>query len=147
MRTVRDILSSKASQSIHSIDPASPTYDALKIMAAKDIGAVAVMENGQLVGLLTEREYARRIVLEGKASRHTPVGETMNRNLHWVELDTNLEACMNAMTHKKMRYLPVRGDDGEFAGLISIGDVVKNVIIDYKFQAEQLQNYVHGNGA
>ncbi|MDX2111856.1 MAG: CBS domain-containing protein [Verrucomicrobiota bacterium] len=143
MRTVRDILSTKTINQIYSISPDLPTYDALKLMAEKDVGAIAVVQNGKLLGLLTEREYARRIVLEGKASRHTPVGDTMNTRLVFVDPAQSLEECMTLMTEKKMRYLPVM-ENGNFIGLVSIGDVVKNVIIDYKYNVEQLERYISG---
>ncbi len=143
MRTVRDILNSKSSNVIYSIDPELPTYEALKMMAQHDVGAIAVIKDGKLLGLLTEREYARRIVLEGKTSRHTPVGETMNKRLVYVDPSQSLEDCMALMTQKKMRYLPVMEKE-KFIGLISIGDVVKNVIIDYKYNLEQLERYITG---
>ena len=143
MTTVRKLLDDKSHQSLVTIAPDRSTYEALQIMAEKDIGAVIVMENGQYLGLLTEREYARRIVLHGKTSRHTPVGETMNRSLPSVSADTTLDDCMALMTEQRVRYLPVF-ENNELIGVVSIGDVVKNVIANQALNIDHLERYITG---
>ncbi len=143
MSTVRILLKHKGSATIHAISPDSTTYEALQIMADHDIGAVTVMEGGRLLGLLTEREYARRIVLEGRKSRHTPVRETMRINLHTVNADTPIRECMRLMTHHKIRYLPVK-DGEQLIGLVSIGDVIKSLLIEQESNVEHLQKYITG---
>lgn len=144
MATVRHLLETKSSNEIVSISPERTTYDALKLMAEKDIGAVAVIENGKLIGLLTEREYARRIVLEGKKSRNTPVRETMNPEIITVDPDTTVDTCMQLMTVKRRRYIAVI-DSGDLIGLVSIGDVVKQVIVQQQTNIENLERYITGS--
>ncbi len=143
MATVRQLLESKTPRPLITISPDQTTYEALKLMADHDIGAVAVMEHGRLVGLLTEREYARRIVLEGKKSRNTPVRETMIDKLLVVDPDKTIEDCMNLMTSKKIRYLPVI-ENSEMVGLVSIGDVVKSMIAKQQSDLEHMTRYIQG---
>jgi len=143
MLTVRQLLAAKPSGDVHSIDPDRSTYEALQMMAEHNIGAVLVRSGGELLGILTEREYARRIALEGKKSRHTPVRDTMNPNLVTVGPDTTLDECMNLMTDERTRYLPVL-EDGRLVGLISIGDVVKGIIEEQRININQLQTYING---
>ena len=102
-----------------------------------------VMSEDTLVGVLTEREYARRIVLEGKTSRHTPVKDTMNQNFKAVSHDTTLERCMTLMTENRTRYLPVL-NDGKLTGLISVGDVVKNLMAEQRANIDHLEQYITG---
>lgn len=143
MATVRQILAEKKHPQIFTITPERTTYEALQIMAERDIGAVAVMDHGKLVGLLTEREYARRIVLEGKKSRNTPVRETMQAKVLVVDPDQTVEDCMTLMTDHHIRYLPVI-EEGRFIGLISMGDVVKTVIAQQARSLEHLERYISG---
>ena len=143
MATVRQILESKKPRVIVTVEPEKTTYEALQLMAEHDIGCVAVLEGGKLIGLLTEREYARRIVLEGKKSRSTPVRETMLSKLLVVDPDKTVEDCMKLMTEKHIRYLPVI-DEGRFVGLISVGDVVKAVIAQQAKNIEHLERYITG---
>lgn len=143
MATVRQILAQKQHGRIHSISPDRTTYEALQIMAQHDIGAVAVLEHGRLIGLLTEREYARRIVLEGRKSRNTPVRDTMQTKLLVVEPSQSVEDCMTLMTEHHIRYLPVMEAD-RFIGLISIGDVVKSVIAQQASNLEHMERYISG---
>lgn len=143
MATVRQILDLKNNRDIYWIDPGRTTYEALQLMAAKDIGAVAVLKQGRLVGLLTERDYARRIVLEGKKSRNTPVRDTMCTRLYSVGPDKTVEDCMALMTDKHIRYLPVIESE-KFVGLISMGDVVKTVIAEQQQNLEHLERYISG---
>lgn len=143
MMTVRQLLDSKAHANLFTITPDRTTYEALQLMAENDVGAVLVLSGGQLVGIITEREYARRIVLQGKKSRHTPVGETMNRDVITVTPDMPLEHCMELMTENRTRYLPVIDHD-LLIGLISIGDVLKNLLAEHRLNIAHLERYITG---
>ncbi len=142
MTSVLQLLEPKSKQLI-TISPERSTYEALQLMAQHDIGAILVMEQDRFVGLLTEREYARRIVLHGKTSRHTPVRDTMNRDLLTVPPEASIEECMSLMTEKRIRYLPVLEKD-HLIGLISIGDVVKHIIQEQSAHLDHLQRYITG---
>ncbi|MGA1204612.1 MAG: CBS domain-containing protein [Opitutales bacterium] len=141
--TAKTLLSSKGNKEIYSVSPNQSTFEALQLMATKDIGAVVVMEEGKLLGILTEREYARKIVLFGKTSRHTPVFDTMNRDYPKVAPDTPIKECMQIITDRHFRYLAVTKDD-EFLGLISIGDIVKHIIAQQAASIEHLERYISG---
>ena len=144
MSTVRQLLEHKNRPEIHSIAPDRTTYEALQIMADHEIGAVAVLDGqGNLQGLLTERDYARRIVLEGKKSRHTPVRDTMRTKLSPVHPDTSIRECMSLMTRNKERYLPVM-EGSRLIGLVSIGDVIKTMLIEQESNVEHLTRYITG---
>lgn len=143
MTTAIQLLNSKRLHSLISISPNQSTYEALQLMAEKDIGAITVMENGKLLGVLTEREYARKIVLHGKTSRVTPVSETMNTNYPRVHPTASIEDCMQLMTDNRFRYVAVMDGD-EIYGLISIGDVVKDVIANQQASIDALQQYITG---
>ncbi|MCG8350925.1 MAG: CBS domain-containing protein [Chloroflexales bacterium] len=110
-------------------------------MADKDIGAVLVLEEGNLVGIVTERDYARKLILQGKASKETPVSEVMSRRVLYVEPDQTVEECMALMTEKHLRHLPVINGD-QLLGIVSIRDVVKDIISDREFLIEQLEHYI-----
>lgn len=141
--TARNLLASKKITEIYSVKPDQSTYEALQLMAAKDVGAVAVMEEGHLLGLLTERDYARKIVLHGKASRHTPVFDTMNRDYPKVGPDATIQECMQLITDSHFRYLAVMEEE-TFLGLISIGDIVKHIIAQQQANIEHLERYITG---
>jgi len=144
MKTVSDLLRVKGNQ-VWSIGPDATVYDALTLMAEKDVGALLVLDNvGQLVGILSERDYARKIVLKGKTSRETPVREIMTKKVLWVRPDQTIEEIMALMTNKRIRHLPVL-EEGRLVGVISIGDVVKAIISEQEFMIEQLENYITGN--
>lgn len=143
MITVKTLLQNKPSQVLHEIGPDQTTYEALQMMAEHNIGCVAVKEKGQLIGLLTERDYARRIVLEGKKSRNTPVRETMNAEFFPIEENTPVEECMAKMTEKRARYLPVMSK-GELVSVLSIGDVVKSLLKLQEANIEFLERMVTG---
>ena len=141
--TAKDLLSSKSIHEIYSVKPDQSTFEALQLMAAKDVGAVVVMEEGKMLGILTEREYARKIVLFGKTSRHTPVFDTMNRDYPRVAPDCTIKECMQLMTDTHFRYLAVVDGD-KFHGLISIGDIVKLIIANQQASIEHLERYISG---
>lgn len=141
--TLQQILQRKPSQRIISIGMDASTYEALQLMAEHDIGAIAVMEGAQLRGILTEREYARKIVLHGKASRHTPVRDTMATRFPRVPLQASVSDCMVLMTESRFRYVAVMEDE-RLLGLLSIGDLVKSVISEQQASIEHLQRYITG---
>lgn len=141
MSTVQSILSQKVPRFYVTISPQESTLDAIKLMAKHDVGAVLVMEGDKLVGLFTEREYARKVILKGRASRDTPVKETMIDKLLVVEPTLTTEDCMSLMTEKRIRYLPVVEKD-QFIGIISIGDVVKAVINTQAHNIDHLERYI-----
>ncbi len=142
MRLVRQLLESKASGGVVSIDPAAPVIDALRLMAERGIGAVLVMEQGRkLVGILSERDYARKVVLLGRTSASTPVSEIMSQQVVCGRPGDSVEQCMQVMTEKRIRHLPIL-DHKEVVGIVSIGDLVKAVIDDQQVQLQHLQDYI-----
>jgi len=142
MITVKEILKDKAS-GILTISPQDTVYRALEIMAEKDLGALVVVVGEKVVGLFSERDYARNIVLQGKSSRNTLVKDLMNPNPCFVRPEHTLNDCMALITEKRTRHLPVL--DGEkLIGIVSIGDVVKQYIVDKEFTIKQLENYIAG---
>jgi CBS domain-containing protein len=142
MTSVCHLLAQKSNE-IWSISPDDSVFDGVKMMADKDIGSLVVIEDGRLVGIITERQYARNVVLKGRTSPQTRVREIMRTNVVCVRLDHTVEQCMAVMTSKQVRYLPVI-DDGKLLGIISIGDLVKSIIKDQKFVIEQLEHYIGG---
>jgi CBS domain-containing protein len=140
MTTVRPILEQKGHQ-VWSVHPGNTVYDAIKMMADKDIGALVVLDGSKMVGIVTERDYARNVFLKGRASPQTLVGEIMERNVVCVEPDKSVEECMAIMSAKRVRHLPVI-EDGELLGIVSIGDLVKSIITDREFVIEQLERYI-----
>jgi CBS domain-containing protein len=142
MKTIRQLLQTKGHQ-VWSIGPEAMVYEALKLMAEKGVGALVVLEAGQVVGILSERDYARKVSLQGKSDQSTPVREIMTSKVVYVRLDQSIEDCMALMTDKRIRHLPVL-DGNRLVGVISIGDVVKVVISEQEFIIEQLENYITG---
>ncbi len=142
MITVKEMLKEKVGGTL-TIAPQDTVYKALEIMAEKDLGALVVVENGKVVGLFSERDYARNIVLKGKSSKDTLVKDLMNANPCYVRPDQTLNDCMALITEKRTRYLPVL-DAEKLVGIISIGDVVKQYIVDKEFTIKQLENYIAG---
>jgi CBS domain-containing protein len=140
MKTVRDLLAGKG-DSVYSVTPTATVYEALGVMAEKRIGAVLVLEGNRLVGILSERDYARQVVLKGKTSKDTPVRDIMTSNVFCVSPDRTMEECMAIMTERRCRHLPVLVE-GEVTGILSIGDVVKAVISEKQFEIEQLTSYI-----
>ena len=140
MRTVRQLLEAKTPE-IYAIAPDAPVIEAIRLMAEKRIGAVLVMEGTRLVGILSERDYARKIVLQGRSSSDTPVRTIMTADVLTVRPDDTAEHCMQVVTNQRIRHLPViRG--GEVVGVVSIGDLVKAVIEDQQLELDQLQRYI-----
>lgn len=142
MKRVRDILDVKG-RDIWSIEPGASVYDAMKLMADKGVGALMVMEGTKLVGIISERDYARKVILQGRSSRTTQVREIMTTRVVYAEPEQNIEECMALMTEKRIRHLPVI-DEGRLVGVISIGDLVKSIISEQKFIIEQLVRYIRG---
>ena len=140
MRTVRQLLESKAPE-VFAIGPDQPVLDAIKLMADKRIGALLVMQGGRLVGILSERDYARKIVLQGRSSATTPVSEIMTGQVVSVRLDDTTDRCMQLVTDRRIRHLPVLEGDAVL-GVVSIGDLVKAVIEDQQVEIDQLQRYI-----
>lgn len=140
MRTVRQLLESKAPE-VFAIAPDAPVIDAIRLMAEKCIGAVLVVQDGALAGILSERDYARKIVLEGRSSKDTPVREIMTADVISVGLTDTVQGCMQVMTSERIRHLPVV-DGASVLGVVSIGDLVKAVIEDQQLELDQLQRYI-----
>jgi CBS domain-containing protein len=140
MRTVRQLLEAKAPE-VFAIGPDAPVIDAVALMADKRIGALLVMQAGRLVGILSERDYARKVVLQGRSSRETPVRDIMTREVISVGLDETSDRCMQLVTERRIRHLPVLDGDAVL-GVVSIGDLVKAVIEDQQLELEQLQRYI-----
>jgi CBS domain-containing protein len=142
MKTVRDILEVKG-RMVWSVDPGSTVFDALSLMAEKEIGALVVLDEARVAGIISERDYARKVILHGRASPTTRVEEIMTSHVAYTHLDQSIEECMAIMTDKRVRHLPVL-QDGKLIGIISIGDLVKAIIADQKFMIEQLERYITG---
>jgi len=140
MRTVRHLLEAKAPE-VFAIGPDEPVIDAIRLMAEKRIGAVVVMQAGRLVGILSERDYARKIVLQGRSSKNTPVRDIMTSDVISVGLNDTADRCMQLVTDKRIRHLPVLDGDNVL-GVVSIGDLVKAVIEDQQLELDQLQRYI-----
>jgi len=144
MKSVAEILRSKPEQAVHTITPSASVFDAVKLMAEKSIGALLVMEDLKIDGIITERDYARKIVLMGRSSKETPVRDIMTSPVMYVRPDQTNEECMALMTDNRVRHLPVI-DNGKLVGLISIGDLVKDIISEQKFIIDQLEHYIMGD--
>jgi len=140
--TVRQLLASKG-HDVWSVSPDTTVFDALKLMADIGIGAVIVLADGELCGVLSERDYARKVVLEGKASISTPASEIMTSPVLIVEPEHTIDRCMALMTDKRLRHLPVVEND-RVVGMVSIGDIVNSVIADQEFMLDQLETYISG---
>jgi CBS domain-containing protein len=141
MKKVSDVLSSKRGISVISVTPETKVIDALILMADKNIGSVMVMEGQKYCGLLTERDYARKVILKGKASSETLVKDIMTNDLPPITKDTSIDSCMQLMSSNNLRYLPVFEKE-TLIGIISINDVIKAVIANQQDTIDQLQNYI-----
>ena len=143
MTTVAQILKSKADPSVATTSPEASVFEAVKLMAEKNIGALVVVEGGKVVGVVTERDYARKVALMARNSRDTPVRDIMSSRVMYVGPDQTNEECMALMTENRLRHLPVM--EGErMVGLISIGDLVKDIISEQKMIIKQLEHYIAG---
>ncbi|MGM0589456.1 MAG: CBS domain-containing protein [Bacteroidota bacterium] len=139
---VRDIIREKGSK-VYSIEPNATVFEAIAEMADKSIGSLLVMEQNQLRGIITERDYREKVILEGRTSKTTRVEEIMTSNVHCVDMEKSVEECMAVMTNRKFRHLPVM-ENNEIAGVISIGDLVKTIISKQKIEIENLTSYISG---
>ena len=140
MRPLKQLIEAK--RSMVSVGPDDTVFTALTLLAQFDIGALLVLEHGKLVGIFSERDYARKIILKGKASKDTLVREIMSERISCVTLSQTVEECMALMTDKRVRHLPVLGADNEVLGILSIGDLVKETISEQQFTIEQLVFYI-----
>lgn len=143
MTIVAQVLKEKGS-TVWSVPPNATVYQALELMAEKGIGAVLVLDGEKIVGILSERDYARKVILKGKSSRDTRVSEIMTPAVYYVQPHQTIEECMALMTAKHIRHLPVV-DQGKLVGIISIGDVVKAMIADKEFMIQTLEKYITGS--
>lgn len=143
MKSVAHILKSKPDTAVQSIAPTASVLEALKLMASKNIGALLVMEGPQIVGIFSERDYARRIALKGRSSAQTLMHEVMTPSVMFVTPEQSADQCMALMTENRLRHLPVV-KDGKLVGLVSIGDLVKDIISEQQFIIEQLECYITG---
>ena len=140
MHTLRQLLGNKTAE-VYSVAPNDSVIDAIRLMAQKGVGAVLVMEGAKLVGIISERDYARKVALHGRSSADTAVREIMTAEVVTVGLQQTVAECMRIVTEHRIRHLPVMDGD-EVAGVISIGDLVKSVIEDQKVQLDELQRYI-----
>ena len=141
MKTLKQLIESKQ-RKLATIAPDQTIYEALKVMAEHDVGALLVMEGRYLRGVFSERDYARKVILNGKSSFDTNVSEAMSGRVAYVTLDRTVEECLAIMTEKHFRHLPVLNDSGNVVGIISIGDLIKEVISQQQFIIKQLESYI-----
>jgi CBS domain-containing protein len=141
MTTVRTLLERKG-RAIFSVEPQAAVLDAIRLMAEHHVGALLVMRGAALEGIVSERDYARKVILRGRSSADTPVTDIMSSPVLTVSLETSVQQCMQLMTDRHVRHLPVV-DGGRVVGMVSIGDLVKAVIAEQQAQIEQLESYIH----
>ncbi len=144
MTILSQILRVKPDHTVYSIAPTALVFDAIKLMAEKNIGALIVLEGDKIVGIVTERDYARSVALRDRSSRETEVRQIMTKEVMYVRPDQSSEECMALMTQHRLRHLPVL-DHGKLVGLISIGDLVKDIISEQRFIIDQLEHYIKGD--
>ena len=140
MKSVKQLLEDKG-HDVHAIGPDASVYDALKLMADKEVGALVVLDDGAVVGVISERDYARKVILKGGSSKKMAVKEIMTTRVIYTRPDQSIEECMVLMTEKRVRHLPVMDGD-QLAGVVSIGDLVKAIIAEQQFIIEQLEQYI-----
>ena len=143
MKTLKQMLSGKDRQ-LAVVAPSDTVFHALSVMAANDVGALLVLDGEQLVGIFSERDYARKIILQGKTSKETLVREIMSDKVAYVTPASTLDECRALMTEKHFRHLPVLNEDGSVAGMVSIGDLVKETISSQQFLIAELERYIAG---
>ncbi|GAC1453437.1 MAG: CBS domain-containing protein [Steroidobacteraceae bacterium] len=139
--SVRHLLDGKG-RAIYAVEPQAPVLEAIRLMAEHHVGALLVMSGAVLSGIVSERDYARKVILLGRSSADTPVRDIMTAAVLTVSLDTSVQECMQLMTDKRVRHLPVT-EDGRVLGVVSIGDLVKAVIAEQRREIEQLESYIH----
>lgn len=142
MKLVKQLLDRKG-RHIISVGPGETVLDAIRLMAEKNIGAVLVMDDGKLLGIMSERDYARKVIVKGRASDNTPVSDIMTHDVLTVGTAENVQHCMESMTRNKIRHLPVV-ENGEVVGIISIGDLVQAIIADQQEEIQHLEQYISG---
>ena len=140
MKTVKQILDEKGGE-VWSVAPGDSVYRTIELMAEREVGALLVVDEGTLVGIVSERDYARKVILQGRSSRDTPVSEIMTERVVYARPEQPVDECMALMTDKRIRHLPVMDGD-ELAGMISIGDLVKAIIAEQQFMISQLEQYI-----
>ncbi len=143
MTTISQLLQNKGT-AVWTVTPEATVFAALELLAEKNIGAVPVVENGRLVGIFSERDYARKVILHGRSSRHTPVRDVMTGEVFTIHPQEDMNRCMTLMTDKHIRHLPVLDQDEQLIGIISIGDVVKAIIAEQQVLIDHLQDYITG---
>lgn len=146
MTSVAEILKSKNGTGVYTIGSDATVFEAVSLMAQKNIGALLVVDQGSVVGIVSERDYARKVALMARSSRETPLRDIMSSPVMYVRPNQTGEECMALMTENRLRHLPVMDGD-KLVGLISIGDLVKNIISEQKFIIEQLEHYIAGHHA
>ena len=143
MTTIAQLLNTKGNQ-VWSVEPKATIFKALEIMSEKEIGALLVMENGKLTGIFSERDYARKVILKGKSSKETPVGELMTKKVFYMDPQKTINDCMAMMTAKRIRHVPVIKDN-QVMGIVTIGDVVNQIISEQEVTINHLENYITGS--
>jgi CBS domain-containing protein len=143
MSTVAQILGSKPDQAVYTMEPTASAHEAVRLMSEKNIGALVVVERGQVVGIVSERDYARKLVLMARSPKDTLLGDIMSSPVMYVHPNQTSDECMALMTENRLRHLPVM-DGGQLIGLVSIGDLVKATISEQQFIIEQLEHYISG---
>jgi len=143
MTTIAQLLNAKGDQ-IWSVEPKATIFEALEIMSEKEIGALLVMEDGKLTGIFSERDYARKVILKGKSSKETPVGELMTKKVFYIDPQKTINDCMAMMTAKRIRHVPVI-EDNQVMGIVTIGDVVNQIISEQEVTINHLENYITGS--
>lgn len=141
MSTVAQILQNKPTQAVHTVAPATSVLDAMREMAAHRIGALLIAQDGRIQGIVTERDYARKVEIRGLSAATTPIGDIMTADVMFVTPATTTQECMALMTDKRLRHLPVL-DGGQVVGMVSIGDLVKEIISEQQFMIAQLESYI-----
>ncbi len=142
MKSARQLLEAKGSD-VWSVHPDAAVYDAIEMMADKGVGALMVLDGGALVGVISERDYARKVILRGRSSKDTAVKEIMTARVIYARPDQTVEDCMGLMTDKRIRHLPIV-DGEELLGVVSIGDLVKSMLAEQQFVIQQLEQYISG---
>ena len=142
MKTLKQLLDEKGGD-VWSLAPDDTVFDAIKLMAEKDIGALTILRGGNLIGIITERDYARKVILKEKSSKDTLISDIMTTKVVYARSHQNIDECMAVMTEKRVRHLPVFEKD-KMIGIVSIGDLVKAIIAEQRFVIEQLEQYISG---